>query len=73
MNSPYTMEVAWEQVDTIIVSELKSQIEGLSQNVEQLESGEDYVRVYSTDDIEEMSYLLDKIRAFETVLSWYTV
>ena len=65
-----TFEMLDEQVDEIIVQELKNTIETLEQNIED-RTGENAIWVFDSDPIKDISTINEYISAFKLVLDWY--
>lgn len=66
----YTLNVTWEQVDYIIVSELRKQIDDLNRNLEQREAGHG-VPIFEHDIYKDVAMIRDRVRSFEQVLEYY--
>ena len=66
----YTLDVTWEQVDTIIVTELKKQVDVLNQDLERREAGHG-TAVFEHDVDKDVAMIRDRIRSFEQVLDYY--
>jgi len=66
----YTLDVTWEQVDYIIVSELKKQVDGLNQSLERRKAGNG-IAVFEHDTDKDVAMIRDRIRSFEQVLDYY--
>ena len=66
----YTLDVTWEQVDYIIVSELKKQVDGLNQDLERRVAGHGGV-IFDHDVDKDVAMIRDRIRSFEQVLDYY--
>jgi len=66
----YTLDVTWEQVDYIIVSELKKQVDDLNQTLERREAGHGGV-IFEHDVDKDVAMIRDRIRSFEQVLDYY--
>jgi hypothetical protein len=66
----YTLDVTWEQVDYIIVSELKKQVDDLNQSLERREAGHG-IAIFEHDADKDIAMIRDRIRSFEQVLDYY--
>ena len=66
------IEMEHEQVDAIIIQELKSGLEGFEHDVELRANGEG-MAIFDSDPIKDVEYILEHIRAFQTVLEYYGV
>ena len=66
----YTLDVTWEQVDYIIISELKKMVDGLNQDLERREAGHG-TAVFEHDVDKDVAMIRDRIRSFEQVLHYY--
>ena len=66
----YTLDVTWEQVDTIIVTELKKQVDVLNQDLERREAGHG-LAIFEHDADKDVAMIRDRIRNFEQVLDYY--
>jgi len=66
----YSLNVTWEQVDYIIVSELRKQIDDLNRNLEQREAGHG-VAIFEHDIDKDVALIRDRVRSFEQVLEYY--
>jgi phosphoserine aminotransferase len=65
-----TFEMEDEQVDAILVSQLKQTIEGLEESLEQRANGVG-ISIFDSDPIEDIQYLNQYISAFKLALDWY--
>ena len=68
--SEYTLDVTWEQVDFIIVSELKKQVDDLNQSLERREAGHG-IAIFEHDADKDVAMIRDRIRSFEQVLEYF--
>ena len=66
----YSLNVTWEQVDYIIVSELRKQIDDLNRNLEQREAGHG-TAIFEHDINKDVALIRDRVRSFEQVLEYY--
>ena len=66
----YTLDVTWEQVDFIIVSELRKQVDDLNRNLERREAGHG-TAVFEHDVDKDIAMIRDRVRSFEQVLEYY--
>ena len=66
----YTLNVTWDQVDYIIVSELRKQIDDLNRSLEQREAGHG-VPIFEHDIDKDVAMIRDRVRSFEQVLEYY--
>ena len=66
----YTLNVTWEQVEYIIVSELRKQIDDLNRNLEQREAGHG-TAIFEHDIDKDVAMIRDRVRSFEQVLEYY--
>ena len=66
----YTLNVTWEQVEYIIVSELRKQIDDLNRNLEQREAGHG-MAIFEHDIDKDVALIRDRVRSFEQVLEYY--
>lgn len=69
--SDYTFQLADEQVDNIITTELEWHYNTLVRDLKSLDIDADRLPVFSHDDEEEREELLNHIVAFRKVLAWY--
>ena len=65
-----TFEMEDEQVDAIIVQQLKQTIEGLEQSLEQRANG-DGISVFDSDPVKDIQYISEYISAFKLAFDWY--
>jgi hypothetical protein len=65
-----TFEMEDEQVDAIIVQQLKQSIEGLEQSLEERSNG-DGICVFDSDPVKDIQYISEYISAFKLALDWY--
>ena len=65
-----TFEMEDEQVDAILVNQLKQTIEGLEESLEQRANGVG-ISIFDSDPIEDIQYLNQYISAFKLALDWY--
>jgi hypothetical protein len=68
----YSLNVTWEQVDYIIVSELRKQIDDLNRNLEQREAGH-CTAIFEHDIDKDVALICDRVRSFEQVLEYYGI
>ena len=66
----YTLNVTWDQVDYIIVSELRKQIDDLNRSLEQREAGHG-TAIFEHDIDKDVAMIRDRVRSFEQVLEYY--
>jgi len=66
----YTLDVTWEQVDYIIVSELKKQVDDLNQTLGRREAGHG-IAIFEHDADKDVAMIRDRVRSFEQVLDYY--
>jgi hypothetical protein len=66
----YTLDVTWEQVDFIIVCELRKQIDDLNRNLERREAGYG-TAVFEHDVDKDIAMIRDRVRSFEQVLDYF--
>jgi hypothetical protein len=66
------LEMEPEQVDAIIVQELKSELERFEHDVELRANGEG-MAIFDNDPMKDVEYILEHIRALKTVLEYYGV
>jgi hypothetical protein len=66
----YTLDVTWEQIDHIIVTELRNQMESLSLDLEKRTEGHGYP-IFEHDVDKDVAMIRDRIRSFEQVLEFY--
>ena len=66
----YTLDVTWEQVDYIIINELKKQVDDLNQSLERREAGHG-TAVFEHDSDKDVAMIRDRVRSFEQVLDYY--
>ena len=66
----YTLNVTWDQVDYIIVSELRKQMDDLNRSLEQREGGHG-VAIFEHDIDKDVALIRDRVRSFEQVLEYY--
>jgi hypothetical protein len=69
--SNYTMEVSWEQVDTIIKKELRSTLQNFEEELNKIEDCSDRVGVFCHDAIEDYGKILAHKRACELLLEYW--
>lgn len=65
-----TFELEDEQVDAILVQQLKQTIEGLEESLEERANGVG-ISVFDSDPIKDIQYLNEYISAFKLALDWY--
>lgn len=66
-----TIEVEPEQVNAIIVNELKLAIESFEEDILSYESGKGHVFAFDADPIKDVQILSEYVAAFEKVLEYY--
>lgn len=66
------IELEDEQVDAIVIQELKNAIALFEQSIEERSNGEG-LAWYDNDPIKDVNYLVEKVRAFTTVLEYFGV
>jgi len=66
------IELEDEQVDAIVIQELKNAIASFEQSIEERSNGEG-LAWYDSDPVKDVNYLVDQVRAFMTVLEYYGV
>jgi len=66
----HTLDVTWEQVDYIIISELKKHVDDLNRNLEHREAGHGTV-VFEHDIDKDVAMIRDRVRSFEQVLEYF--
>lgn len=70
--SKVMIEMEDEQVDAIVIQELKIALAGFEQGIEERSNGEG-LAFFDHDPIKDVDYLLDYVRAFKTALEYYGV
>jgi phosphoserine aminotransferase len=65
-----TFELEDEQVDAILVQQLKQTIEGLEENLEERANGVG-LSIFDSDPVKDIQYLSEYISAFKLALDWY--
>jgi hypothetical protein len=65
-----TFELEDEQVDAILVHELKNSIRSLEENLEERANG-DGISVFDSDPVKDIQYINEYVSAFKLVLDWY--
>ena len=66
------IELEDEQVDAIVIQELKNAIASFEQSIEERSNGEG-LAWYDTDPVKDVNYLVEQVRAFTTVLEYFGV
>ena len=66
----YTLNVTWDQVDYIIVSELRKQIDDLNRSLEQREAGHG-VAIFEHHIGKDVALIRDRVPSFQQVLEYY--
>jgi len=66
----YTLDVTWEQVDYIIVKELRKQMDSLSTSLMQRQEGHG-TAVFEHDVDKDIAMIRDRVRSFEQVLEYF--
>jgi len=66
------IELEDEQVDAIVIQELKNAIASFEQSIEERSNGEG-LAWYDSDPVKDVNYLVDHVRAFTTVLEYFGV
>jgi hypothetical protein len=66
----YTIEMEYEQVDAIFVQELKEQYSSMKKSLEQRQSGEEKIGIFSTDIDADIVEIQSHIDALAKVLSY---
>lgn len=66
------IELEDEQVDAIVIQELKNAIVSFEQSIEERSNGEG-LAWYDNDPIKDVNYLVEQVRAFTTVLEYFGV
>lgn len=68
----YTLTVEPEQVDAIIISELKSNIDSLERNLESTQDAdEDYLGVFDNDPKKDADMIVQHIEALKMIIEYY--
>jgi len=70
--SKVVIEMVDEQVDAIVIQELKNAIAGFEQSIEERSNGEG-LSFFDSDPVKDVNYLVEHVRAFTTVLEYYGV
>ena len=65
----YTIEMEYEQVDAIVVQELKEQYRLMKESLEQRQSGEEEIGIFATDIDADIVEIQSHIDALAIVLS----
>lgn len=65
-----TFELEDEQVDAILVQQLKQTIEGLEESLEERANGVG-ISVFDSDPVKDIQYINEYISAFKLALDWY--
>lgn len=68
--SKITFELEDEQVDAIVIQELKSAIAGYEENLEERSNGTGLM-IFDSDPVKDVIYIQEYISAFKLVLDWY--
>lgn len=68
--SKITFELEDEQVDAIVIQELKSAIAGYEENLEERSNGTGLM-IFDNDPVKDVAYIQEYISAFKLVLDWY--
>ena len=66
----YTLNVTWEQVDFIIISELKKQVDDLNRDLERRVAGQG-IAIFEHDVDKDVVMIRDRVRSFEQVLEYF--
>jgi hypothetical protein len=66
----YTLDVTWEQVDFIIISELKKQVDDLNRDLERRVAGHG-IAIFEHDVDKDVTMIRDRVRSFEQVLEYF--
>ena len=66
----YTIEMEYEQVDAIVVQELKEQYRLMKESLEQRQSGEEKIGIFVTDIDADIVEIQSHIDALAKVLSY---
>lgn len=66
----YTIEMEYEQVDAIVVQELKEQYRLMKESLEQRQSGEEKIGIFTTDIDADIVEIQSHIDALAKVLSY---
>ena len=66
-----TIEIEPEQVDAIIVNELKWAIANFEEDILSYETGKGHISVFDTDPIKDVQMLSEHVAAFKKVLEYY--
>lgn len=66
------IELEDEQVDAIVIQELKNAIASFEQSIEERSNGEG-LAWYDSDPVKDVNYLVEQVRAFTTVLEYFGV
>lgn len=68
----YKVDLEPEQVDSIIIQEMRYHIDSLERDYQTASSGGDYLGVFDNDPIQDALMISEHIEAFEKVLRYYT-
>ena len=66
------IELEDEQVDAIVIQELKNAIASFEQSIEERSNGEG-LAWHDSDPVKDVNYLVEQVRAFTTVLEYFGV
>ena len=61
-----------EQVDSIVIQEMRYHIDSLERDYELANSGGEYLGVFDNDPIQDALLIAEHIEAFEKVLRYYS-
>lgn len=71
MSSPVTIELEPEQIDAIVVNELKAGLRSFEESLEDRQSNENALFYFSADRDQDIKEITARRDAFRSVLSYY--
>ena len=73
MTTKVMVEMEWEQIDAIVVQELKGIHTNLTNDLNKLDNDESRLAVFDHDEIKERALLKEHIAACKLLLAYYGV
>ena len=70
--SDYSLRVTWDQVDHIVINELRWSLDNMKADLQQRREGHG-MAIFHTDLEQDVKAIEEHVRAFELVLNWFGV
>ena len=66
-----TIEIKPDQIDSIILAELKWALDSFEEDILRYESGKSTIAVFDTDPVKDVQMLSEYVAAFKKVITYY--